>query len=157
MSSKRPKNSTATFEEPGAKAGYCACPLHTTPPKGRAEHLSHPPGLTPGHTPTLTPYKKEACPPSGSEQARAPVVCSRSPAAAGAPIKPCLSCLSGLWSISTVWGRPRTLVGNTRLQAQDYGRIMLLVGVPKLYSHNLQMVPSLKDWYDAICFLLGLR
>ena len=25
---------TAAFEEPGAKAGYCAYPLHTTPPKG---------------------------------------------------------------------------------------------------------------------------
>ena len=54
----------------GAKAGYCACPLHTTPPKGRAEHLSCPSGLMPGHTLTLTPYK---------EPAREPVVCSCSP------------------------------------------------------------------------------
>ena len=71
---KRPENPTATFEEPGAKAGtkagYCACPLHTTPPKGWANHLSHPSGLTPGHTPTLTPRKEPARPPSGSEQER---------------------------------------------------------------------------------------
>ena len=31
---KRPKNPTATFEEPGAKAGYCACLLHSIPLKG---------------------------------------------------------------------------------------------------------------------------
>ena len=30
---KRPKFPTAIFEESGANAGYCACPLHTTPPK----------------------------------------------------------------------------------------------------------------------------
>ena len=28
------KKPTATSEEPGAKAGYCACPLHTVPRKG---------------------------------------------------------------------------------------------------------------------------
>ena len=27
---KRLKNPTVTFEEPGAKAGYCTCLLHTT-------------------------------------------------------------------------------------------------------------------------------
>ena len=64
---KRPKNPTATFEVPGAKAGgwgakagYCPCPLHTTPPKGWANYLSHPSGSTPGHTLTLTPYKEQA-------------------------------------------------------------------------------------------------
>ena len=30
----RSKNTTATFEEPGAKIGYCKWPLHTPPPKG---------------------------------------------------------------------------------------------------------------------------
>ena len=31
---KRPKNPTATSEEPRAKAGYCACPWHPTPLQG---------------------------------------------------------------------------------------------------------------------------
>ena len=31
---KRPKNPTATVDEPGAKAGYCACLLHSIPLKG---------------------------------------------------------------------------------------------------------------------------
>ena len=48
----------------GAKAGYCACPLHSAPPKGWADHLSHPSGLTRRHTPTLTPYKEQACSPT---------------------------------------------------------------------------------------------
>ena len=60
---KRPKNSTATSEEPGAKVGYCACPLHLTPPEGWADDLSYPSGPNPGHTPTLTPYKEQACQP----------------------------------------------------------------------------------------------
>ena len=57
---KETKSTTATSEEPGAKAGSYACPLHTTPPKGWADHLSHPSSLTPGPTPTLTPYKEPA-------------------------------------------------------------------------------------------------
>ena len=65
---RRPKNPTATFEEPGAKAGYCSCPLHTPPLKGWAKHLSHPSSLTPGHIPTLTPYKEQACTLSGSRE-----------------------------------------------------------------------------------------
>ena len=36
------KNPTATFEELGAKARYCACPLHATPAKGWTNHLSPP-------------------------------------------------------------------------------------------------------------------
>ena len=45
-----------------AKAGYCSCPLKSTPPEGQAKHLSHPSGPTPGHTPTLNPYKKQTHP-----------------------------------------------------------------------------------------------
>ena len=63
---KRPKNPTATFEDPRAKAGYCTCPLHTTPPKRWANHLSHPSGPTPGHTPALTPYNRGPQPPGRS-------------------------------------------------------------------------------------------
>lgn len=54
----------ATFEELKAKAGcqkqkpeYCACPLHTVPPKGWANYLSHSSGLTSGPL-TLTSYKE---------------------------------------------------------------------------------------------------
>jgi len=65
---RRPKNPTATFEEPGAKAGYCPCPLHTTPLKGWAKHLSHPSSPTPGHTPTLTPHKEPAHSALGSKR-----------------------------------------------------------------------------------------
>ena len=98
---KRPKNPTATFEEPGAKAGYCTCPLHTTPPKGWAKHLSRPSGLTPGHTPTRIPYKKQACPPPWGESQQGNLLFVLTlPAAGGAPIEPCLNFLSGLWSIS---------------------------------------------------------
>ena len=38
------------FPRAGAKPGYHPCPLHSTPPKGRANHLSYPSGPTPGHT-----------------------------------------------------------------------------------------------------------
>ena len=58
---KRPKNPTANFEEPGAKTVYFVCPLHIPPTREWAKHLSHPSGPTPGHTPTLTPYKEQAC------------------------------------------------------------------------------------------------
>ena len=44
---KRPKTPNATFEEPGAKAGYWADTLHTPQPKGWANHLSHPSSPTP--------------------------------------------------------------------------------------------------------------
>ena len=56
--SKETKNATAASEELGAKAGYCACLLHTVPPKGWAKHRSHPSGPTPRHSPLLTSYKE---------------------------------------------------------------------------------------------------
>lgn len=49
------KKKTSTSEEQRAKAGYHAHPLHAPPLKGWENHLSHPPGPTPGHAPTLTP------------------------------------------------------------------------------------------------------
>ena len=42
----------------GAKAGYCVYPLHSTPSKGYANHLSHASSSTPEPTPTLTLYKE---------------------------------------------------------------------------------------------------
>ena len=134
---KRPKIPTATFEEPSAKTGYqehkqgvdsknrvsrakAGCreqkqgtahaPLHTMPPNGWAKHLSYPSSLTPGHTPTLTPWKEQACP-QLRERSRKGTYClfSLLPGAAGAPVKPCLDFLSGLWSISIFCEMPRTM------------------------------------------------
>lgn len=77
---------TASSEEPGAKAEYwCPCPLHTPPPKGRADNLCQPPDPTPGHTPHLTPWKESAHPSGGvSRQGNLlivllPLCCSRGP------------------------------------------------------------------------------
>ena len=49
------------------KQGTVHSPPHTTSPKEWADHLSQPSGPTPGHTPTLIPYKEPARPPSGSK------------------------------------------------------------------------------------------
>ena len=54
------KKPNAISEELGIKAGYCACFIHTPPPKGWADHLRHPSSLSPGHTPTVTPYTEPA-------------------------------------------------------------------------------------------------
>ena len=63
---KKTPNPAATSEEPGAKAGYCTCNLHTPPPKRWANHLSHSSSPNPGHTPSLTLYKEPAHFPSPS-------------------------------------------------------------------------------------------
>ena len=95
---------TATSEEPGAKAGgqeqkqgTVHAPLYKIPPKAWAKHLSSS-GPTPGHTPTLTPYKESAHPAPLGEQASKGTcyLFSLPPVAAGAPIKLCLNFLSGL-------------------------------------------------------------
>ena len=67
---RKPKSPTATSEELGTKARYCTHFLQTPPPKGWADHLSHPSSLSPGHTPTVTPYKEPAWLPSSSERAK---------------------------------------------------------------------------------------
>ena len=75
--SPRPQNPATTYEEPGAKIGYCACPLHSTPPKGWANQLSHPPTWPPGYIPTLTLHKE----PTNTllrEQPKEYVICSHS-------------------------------------------------------------------------------
>ena len=64
----------------GQKQGTLHAPLHATPPEGWANHLSHPSDSTCGHTLTLTPYKEQTAPSSGSEQAsKEPNVYSSSP------------------------------------------------------------------------------
>ena len=67
---------------------------HTT--KGVGKPLSHPSGSTPGPS----AYKEPAC--VLGERAPRGNCClfSFHPAAGGAPVKPCLNFLSGLWSIS---------------------------------------------------------
>ena len=69
---KRPKKPpetpklTATYEDPEQKQGTTAhAPPHTPPPNGWAKHLSHRSGPTPGHTPTIIPYKEPAHRPQG--------------------------------------------------------------------------------------------
>ena len=58
-----------------------------------------PSSLTPGHTPTLIPYKEQAGPCAGTKRAKN-LLFSLPTAAAGIPIKPCLKFLYGLYSIS---------------------------------------------------------
>ena len=105
MNSKtqKTKHPAATSEELGAKAGCCPCPLHTPPPKGWANHLSHP---SPPHIKGIN-----SPPSSGSEQGNCYLL-SLPPIATGAPIKPCLNFLSGLLSISIDQGGRRTLINN---------------------------------------------
>ena len=72
----------------GAKAGYCTCPLHTTPPKRWAKHLSHPSGR-PLDTPLPSPHirNKLASPPPARGASKrgkplfvlTPPCCSRGP------------------------------------------------------------------------------
>ena len=106
------KKLVATFEELGAKAGYCTCPLHIPPPKRWANQLSHPSCPTPGLTTTLTPHKEPAHPLWWvSQQGNlllvfAPLCCSRG------SNKALLKFL--VWPLVNFhWSRrPRTLVGN---------------------------------------------
>ena len=134
---KRPKIPTATFEEPSAKTrcwehkqgvksknrasrakagcwkqkqGTAHAPLHIMPPNGWAKHLSHPSSLTPRHNPTLIPCKEQACPQLREWGSKGNYcLFSLLPGAAGAPVKPCLNFLSGLWSVSIVCEMPRTM------------------------------------------------
>ena len=77
----RSKNPTATLQEPGAKAGYCACPLHIAPAKTGGAKPAKPlvKPLETLTTSTLTPCK----------QGNLLLVLSPCSAAAGAPVKPC--------------------------------------------------------------------
>ena len=94
---KRAKNSTATFEKSRAKAGYCSCPLHTIPSKGWVDHLSPPLAWSLDTTQPSLQVRNELAIPSPREctsKGNWPLF-SLPPAAAGAPLKPCLN-LSGL-------------------------------------------------------------
>ena len=83
-----------------AKAEYWTCPLHTKPPEGWANYLNHPSCLTLGHTPTLTPFKEPAHSLFGASKE---IYCwfFLPPAAAQAPIKPCLK-IFFYWNMTAV-------------------------------------------------------
>ena len=89
-------NPTTTSEELGTEAEYCECPLLSTPPKGWANHPSNPSAPTPRHTPTPSPYREPACPPSWGASKGNFLLFLLPAARAGAPVKPCLNFLSGL-------------------------------------------------------------
>ena len=75
-------------------------PAHkTTGVVGR--QLKPPSGLTPGHAPMLSPCKEPACPRLRKLAGKGTWLVVPTPAnGVGAPVKPLLDFLSGLWSIS---------------------------------------------------------
>ena len=60
------QNPTGTSEVPGAKAGYHPWSLHTTSPRGWADHQSHPSSQT--HPSAPFSFHLRNPPPSGSQQ-----------------------------------------------------------------------------------------
>ena len=99
-----------------AKGEYYPCPLHSTLPKGWADHLSHHSSPTPGHTLTILPREEPAPRLRGASKETCSLfsfLC-----VAGAPIKLCLNFLSGLWSISSDRARPRALVGSNNISKE---------------------------------------
>ena len=86
------------LKSPEKKQGTAHSPLHKTSPKGWANHLSHPSGLTPEHTPTLTPYKEQARPPlQGAGKPKGNLCVLTPPCCSRGPSKVYLNFLSGLW------------------------------------------------------------
>ena len=80
----------------GAKAGYCACLLHSTPPKRWVDHLSHP-SSRPLNTSLPSPYiRNQLSPPRGVSEQGKLLLCSLPAVSAGTPVRPCLNFLSGL-------------------------------------------------------------
>ena len=112
---KRPKNATATSEEPGAKAGDCACLRHTMPPKGWAKHQSHPSGPTPRHSPPLTWYKEPAHLPQWASKGTCCLFSLRLLQSYLNEVLPELL----VWSLINFcwWRRPGTLVGSSGMNA----------------------------------------
>ena len=98
---KRDQN--PNFWRAGSKCRVYAWPLHSPLLKGWANYLSSPSCPTPGHTPTITPYKEPACPPWASKWPSEPVACCPSKAFREFSVWPL---------INFYWLRPRTLVHN---------------------------------------------
>ena len=70
-----------------SKSKVLCLPLHLLPPKKWAKHLSHPSSLTPGHTPTITPYKEPVQLPTWGASKRTCYLFSLTPASVL-----CISC-----------------------------------------------------------------
>lgn len=111
---KKTKKPTATSEDLRGKAGRCAWTLHTAPPRGWKDHLSHPTGPTPRSVPILILYKESAHAPTHTVSEKGKVLlsfalswCSRSPNndLPEFPVCP----LVNFYLLM----RPRTLVGNS--------------------------------------------
>ena len=139
------KPPAATSEELGAKAGYCACPVHSAPPEGREEHLSHPSGRTPGHSATLTPLKEPARPLPGSKQARETVARSHCPALLQGPQQSLarIACLASSQFLSLAEGQEPWSVsrrGSAALQ-----RVSLLCRADQGTSHELLYLDCLNS------------
>ena len=97
---KKTKNPTDTAGKLAAKARATHAPLHIAPPRGWADHLLKPFGLTPGCAPSSPHIRNHPLIPHiGSEQESTFFFAPSS--AAGVPVKPCLNFLSGFMSIST--------------------------------------------------------
>lgn len=89
--------SAASEESGDVRSKSRAGPLHMTPPKGWADHLSHP-SAQPLDTP-LPHVRKQPTPPQGASKGTY-YLFSLLPSATGNPIKICLNFLPGLLSIS---------------------------------------------------------
>ena len=94
QNSKRPKNPSDSYEEPGAKTEHQEQKQSTAHTPGTQHHQGG--GQTTQATPTLTPFKKQAFP-TIRECANKGNGClfSLLTAVAGVPGKPCLNFLSG--------------------------------------------------------------
>ena len=80
----------------GSKSRALRMPPAHTPPEGRADHLGHPSGPTPGSAPTLSPSKEPALPHLREPASKGTCFVLAPPAAAGAPVKHCLNFWSRL-------------------------------------------------------------
>ena len=63
-----------------SKSKVLCLPLYLLPPKKWAKHLSHPSSLTPGHTPTITPYEEPVHLPTWAASKRTCYLFSLTPA-----------------------------------------------------------------------------
>ena len=69
-------------------------------PEGWADHLTHPSGPTPGHTPILIPYKEPARSLQLRTSKQGNLLLVLAPPTPPPPMKPCLNYLSGFQSVS---------------------------------------------------------
>ena len=77
------------------------------------------------HTHNPTPNKEQACPPSLRSKQGNLFLFLFPDTAAGTPIKPCLNLLSGLWSTSVDWGRPRILVSTNTISSLIFNNFLV--------------------------------